>query len=126
MNVPHLSLQISIPVSLEIFHLQSLKQSFALTNITMGYLQKTIHVENGYDEGSYTFVPVIIIGAGESGIAMGCRLKSQLQFDQFRIFDRQAGVGGERPSPSWEGYVVCNQMTYFSQAPGGSIDILEW
>ncbi|KAI9767224.1 MAG: hypothetical protein M1840_005824 [Geoglossum simile] len=41
-----------------------------------------------------TYIPVAIIGAGESGIAMGCRLKQVLGFDQFRIFDRQSGIGG--------------------------------
>ena len=55
---------------------------------------RTIHVEHGYDRNSYTYYPVLIIGAGESGIAMGCRLKKKLGFDQFRIFDRQSGVGG--------------------------------
>ncbi|KAF2131583.1 FAD/NAD(P)-binding domain-containing protein [Dothidotthia symphoricarpi CBS 119687] len=48
----------------------------------------------GYDHNAYTYYPVIIIGAGASGIAMGCQLKQQLGFDQFRIFDRQAGIGG--------------------------------
>ena len=46
------------------------------------------------DDHVYTYYPVVIIGAGESGIAMGCRLKEKLGCDQFRIFDRQAGVGG--------------------------------
>lgn len=41
-----------------------------------------------------TYYPVLIVGAGESGIAMGCRLKEVLGFDQFRIFDRQGGAGG--------------------------------
>ncbi|KAK2753936.1 hypothetical protein FQN54_007295 [Arachnomyces sp. PD_36] len=45
-------------------------------------------------EDVYTYYPVVIIGAGESGIAMGCRLKEKLGCDQFRIFDRQAGLGG--------------------------------
>ena len=57
-------------------------------------MENHIHVENGYDEGSYTYYPIVIIGAGETGIAMGCRLKEVLGFDQFRIFDRQAGLGG--------------------------------
>lgn len=48
----------------------------------------------GSDKGGYTYYPVLIIGAGESGIAAGCRLKVKLGFDQFRIFDRQAGIGG--------------------------------
>lgn len=44
---------------------------------------------------AYTYIPVAIIGAGESGIAAACQLKEQVGgFDQFRVFDRQAGVGG--------------------------------
>lgn len=55
----------------------------------------TIRKENGYDADSYTYYPVIIIGAGESGIAMACQMKDKLGgFDQFRIFDRQGGIGG--------------------------------
>ena len=54
-----------------------------------------IRLENGYDEGAYTYYPVIVVGAGETGIAMGCRLREELGFDQFRIFDRQAGLGGK-------------------------------
>lgn len=37
---------------------------------------------------------VIVIGAGESGIAVGCLLKSRLGTTDFRIFDRQGGIGG--------------------------------
>jgi cation diffusion facilitator CzcD-associated flavoprotein CzcO len=56
----------------------------------------TIYKENGYDATakSYAYYPVAIIGAGEAGIAMGCRLKEVLGFDQFRIFERQSGIGG--------------------------------
>ncbi|KAL9053449.1 MAG: hypothetical protein Q9162_004752 [Coniocarpon cinnabarinum] len=49
---------------------------------------------HGYDKDAFTYVPIAIIGAGESGVAMGCRLKQKLGFDQFRIFERQAGIGG--------------------------------
>ena len=56
--------------------------------------QNTIRRVNGYEKGAYTYYPVLIIGAGESGIALGCRLKGKLGFDQFRIFERQSGVGG--------------------------------
>ena len=55
----------------------------------------SIRVENGYQKDSFTHYPVLIVGAGESGLAMGCRLKQKLGFDQFRIFDRQSGIGGE-------------------------------
>ena len=41
------------------------------------------------------YYPVIVVSAGESGIAMASQLKQQLDgFDQFRIFDRQSGLGG--------------------------------
>ena len=57
--------------------------------------QNTIRRVNPYDkDASYTYYPVLIVGAGESGIALGCRLKEKLGFDQFRIFERQSGVGG--------------------------------
>jgi len=55
---------------------------------------ETIRRVNGYSHGAYTYYPVLIVGAGASGIAMACRLKEELGFDQFRIFDRQAGIGG--------------------------------
>ena len=55
-----------------------------------------------------TYYPVLIIGAGESGIAMGCRLRSVLGFDQFRIFDRKSGLGG-----TW----------YANQYPGIACDV---
>ena len=55
----------------------------------------TIKIVNAYDKDAYTYYPVIVVGAGESGIAMGCQLRQQLgDFDQFRIFDRQSGLGG--------------------------------
>jgi cation diffusion facilitator CzcD-associated flavoprotein CzcO len=40
------------------------------------------------------YTPVVIVGAGESGIAMGCRLKEKLGHSDFRIIDRQGGIGG--------------------------------
>lgn len=48
-----------------------------------------VQVRHGYT------LPVLIIGAGEAGIAMGCSLKTKLGVDQFRIFDRQSGIGGK-------------------------------
>ena len=55
---------------------------------------ETIRRVNGYGHDAYTYYPVLIVGAGASGIAMACQLKQQLGFDQFRVFDRQAGIGG--------------------------------
>lgn len=62
----------------------------------MANLPNSIHYIHGKcpDTRGSTYYPVLIIGAGESGIAAGCRLKAKLGFDQFRIFDRQAGIGG--------------------------------
>ncbi|KAH9870664.1 hypothetical protein IAQ61_006142 [Plenodomus lingam] len=57
-------------------------------------ITETIRRVDGYSHDAYTYYPVIIVGAGASGIAMACQLKQQLGFDQFRIFDRQAGIGG--------------------------------
>jgi hypothetical protein len=53
-------------------------------------IQSTSH----YSSGGYTYYPVVIIGAGESGIATAYKLKHRLGCDQFRIYDRQSGVGG--------------------------------
>jgi cation diffusion facilitator CzcD-associated flavoprotein CzcO len=60
----------------------------------MADMGSAIHIKNGYDLNAVTYYPVLIIGAGAAGIALGCQLKEQLGFDQFRIFDRQAGLGG--------------------------------
>lgn len=60
-----------------------------MTNLT-----NTISRVHGYDKSAYVYYPILIVGAGESGIAMGCRLRQALGFDQFRIFERQSGVGG--------------------------------
>jgi ribulose 1,5-bisphosphate synthetase/thiazole synthase len=62
---------------------------------TMNYLTNRIHRVNGYDtDSSYTYCPVVIVGAGFAGIAMAYRLQVDLKFDQYRVYDKQAGVGG--------------------------------
>ncbi|KAK6853422.1 FAD/NAD(P)-binding domain-containing protein [Apiospora arundinis] len=38
--------------------------------------------------------PVVIVGAGISGIAMACQLKQKLGLSDFIIFDRHGGIGG--------------------------------
>ena len=55
----------------------------------------------------YTYYPVLVIGAGESGIAMGCRLRSVLNFDQFRIFERKSGLGGTWHANQYPG-IACD------------------
>lgn len=44
--------------------------------------------------GSPPYVPVVVIGAGESGIAMGAQLIEKLGHKDFKIYDRQSGIGG--------------------------------
>lgn len=60
----------------------------------MTNLSNTIRRVHGFEKGAYTYYPILIVGAGESGIAAGCRLKQVLGFDQFRIFERQSALGG--------------------------------
>lgn len=70
---------------------------------------------NGYSKNAVTYVPIVIVGAGESGIAAGCKLKSELGFDQFRIFDRQAGIGGTWWINRYPG-VACDVVSPFRQS----------
>lgn len=53
----------------------------------------TIHKRRS-GRNDQTYYPVLIVGAGISGVAMGCRLRQVLGFDQFRIFERRSGIGG--------------------------------
>src|SRR5437763_418363 len=76
-------------------------------------MKETIRRVNGYQHDAYTYYPVLIAGAGASGIAMACRLKDELGFDQFRIFDRQAGIGGtwwinRYPGVACDVYEMCS------------------
>ncbi|RKF61656.1 Baeyer-Villiger monooxygenase [Erysiphe neolycopersici] len=61
---------------------------------------------------SYTYYPVAIIGAGESGIATGYRLREELGFDQFRIFERQSGIGGSWWINRYPGAACSNVAIY--------------
>lgn len=79
----------------------------------------TVHI----DKGGITYYPVLVVGAGAGGIALGCRLKEKLGFDQFRIFDRQAGIGGVCCRLS---RLHCCVHTDGSKARGGSIVTLAW
>ncbi|KAJ5650185.1 uncharacterized protein N7484_003908 [Penicillium longicatenatum] len=71
-----------------------------------------IRSQNAYGGASSTFYPVVVIGAGPSGIAAGCRLKQKGGCDQFRIFDRQSGIGGTWWSNRYPG-VACDVPTLF-------------
>ena len=73
----------------------------------MTYPVDKIHRVNGDDEDGYTYYPVVVIGGGESGIAMGCQLRSQLGFDQFRIFERKSEIGGTWYTNTYPG-VACD------------------
>ena len=78
----------------------------------MTSLPNTIRRVNGSDKGAFTYYPVIVVGAGESGIAMGCRLKEKLGFNQFKIFERQTGIGGTWWINRYPG-VVCDAYVCF-------------
>ena len=71
----------------------------------------SVHVDASGDH-VFTYYPLLIIGAGESGIAMGCQLKQQLGFDQFRIFERQSFLGGTWYSNRYPG-VRCDVPAIF-------------
>lgn len=75
----------------------------------------SIHKRQVFGKDAYTYYPVLIVGAGESGVAMGCRLKEVLGTDQFRIFDRQSGIGGtwwinRYPGAACDMYVRIDQL----------------
>ncbi|KAJ5248554.1 hypothetical protein N7468_000005 [Penicillium chermesinum] len=69
-------------------------------------------IRNPYDGVPIMFYPVVVIGAGASGIAAGCRLKQKCGCDQFRIFDRQSGIGGTWWSNRYPG-VACDVPAFF-------------
>lgn len=86
-------------------------------------IQSTIHVENGYEKDAITYYPVVIVGAGAAGIGMACQLREQLGFDQFRLFDRQAGIGGTLTLRFLQNH--CH-TDFAEKVHGGSIDTLAW
>ncbi|KAL8944479.1 MAG: hypothetical protein Q9211_000576 [Gyalolechia sp. 1 TL-2023] len=59
----------------------------------MSSASDTIRVVDGFGTSAYTYYPILIVGAGESAIALASRLRQE-GFDQFRLFERQAGIGG--------------------------------
>jgi cation diffusion facilitator CzcD-associated flavoprotein CzcO len=69
-------------------------------------VNKISHVGDD-DASAHTYYPVLIIGAGESGIAMGCSLKRTLGFDQFRIFERRCALGGTWHTNKYPG-IACD------------------
>jgi hypothetical protein len=75
-----------------------------------------IHRVNGYDQkNGYTYYPAVIAGAGESGIAMACKLKEDLGFDQFRVFERMSGIGGTWWINRYEHALLCScALAYFT------------
>ena len=60
----------------------------------MANLSKIIHRVNDHGKDGLTYYPILVVGAGASGLATGARLKEKLGFDQFRIFERQSNIGG--------------------------------
>lgn len=58
-------------------------------------LHEKIHLRNVYEKNACAYYPILVIGAGASGIAMGCQLQRQWSFSHFRILERQSGIGGK-------------------------------
>jgi len=50
---------------------------------------------NNVKKRKTTYYPVLIIGAGATGIAAGSQLRQKLGLKEFKIVDRQSGIGGE-------------------------------
>ena len=73
------------------------------------------------------YFPVIIIGAGLSGLAAGCQLKEKLHFDQFRIFDLQPESGVRtslsRDSVMHRRLIICPGCLVSHQYPGVACDV---
>lgn len=67
--------------------------------------------------------PVAIIGAGATGLAMGYRLKEEFGLNDFKIYDRQSGIGGTFPSLAYQGLLADRLFTL--QGHGGSTGIQE-
>lgn len=55
---------------------------------------KLVSQTNMHDVNECKYYPVVVIGAGASGIAMGHNLKHKLGLEQFAVFERQSGIGG--------------------------------
>lgn len=51
-------------------------------------------------------IDAIIIGAGPSGIAMAHKLKYELGFEDFTIYEKMDGVGGTWKSNTYPGWSV--------------------
>lgn len=69
-------------------------------------LDRICRVEPG-SKDAYTYYPVVVIGAGESGLCMGARLQQVLGFDQFRIFERKSQLGGTWYTNTYPG-IACD------------------
>ncbi|KAK7230081.1 hypothetical protein V2G26_002251 [Clonostachys chloroleuca] len=59
-------------------------------------------------------ISAIIIGAGPSGVAMAHKLKHELQFDDFTIYEKMDGVGGTWRANSYPGCGCDVQSTLYS------------
>ncbi|PYH93091.1 monooxygenase [Aspergillus ellipticus CBS 707.79] len=66
------------------------------------------------EDTSRPFVKVIVIGAGVSGLAMGCQLRRQLKCDDFVIYDRAAEAGGTWAANHYPGCGVDIPAVFYS------------
>ncbi|EPE26980.1 FAD/NAD(P)-binding protein [Glarea lozoyensis ATCC 20868] len=59
-------------------------------------------------------IPVLIIGAGASGIAMGCKLQRKYGFGDYTIFEKQSEIGGAWTSNKYPGIACDVPMALYS------------
>jgi cation diffusion facilitator CzcD-associated flavoprotein CzcO len=57
-------------------------------------------------------ISAIIIGAGPSGVAMAHKLKHELQFNDFTIYEKLDGVGGTWRANSYPGWCVLSDSIF--------------
>ncbi|KAJ5653851.1 monooxygenase [Penicillium lividum] len=66
------------------------------------------------ETSSKPFVQVMVIGAGFSGLAMGCQIKKQLKCDDLVIYDRMPRAGGTWWSNKYPGCGVDIPAVFYS------------
>ena len=59
-------------------------------------------------------VPVIVIGAGFSGVAMGAQLKCKLGLDDYVIYERSPDFGGTWWANVCELYIICTRLASYN------------
>ncbi len=69
-------------------------------HLILNQQSNTATMSSPYDKS----LSAIIIGAGPAGIAMAYRLKHDLKFDDFTIYEKLDGVGGTWRANTYPGW----------------------